>query len=161
MFFLTAAPCQGGFYLGGTFGRSAIIISKKDSANDSKSDDGFTVNVFGGYGLVTGGLYMGGRARLFGRDFTNPDTENTSASFSSLEFVCGQYITPSTLVSFSIGPEISWNKKWGVSIGASSRTMITGVTFVQIEGNYLFSNKITDTDYKRAMRFMIGGGYNF
>jgi len=158
MFFLIAAPCQGGFYFGGTLGRSFSII---DNNTKKESDDGFVGNAFGGYGIVSGGYYIGGRIRFFGKEFSQPDGNGFLPTFTTLEGVGGLYITPSTLISMSVGTEIDWNGKWGVCLGASSRTMLTGVLFVQIEGHLLFFNKIDDNKYKRSMRFMFGGGYNF
>lgn len=184
---LLATPCKGGFYLGGGVGLSFLqfIDKEKQKESDKAADVGAyhaTLSLYTGYGLVSNGLYLGGRIRMAGMDFAKPG-DYRSPYFMSLEAVFGQFLTPSTLFFIAPGIEISINKfknssankdeisKWTYGwVGhVGVRTLLTGHVFLQTEGSFLFHNKAIPKDdaqhapesNKRALRFCIGLGYNW
>ena len=184
MFFLQSIPCPGGFYLGSdlmglTF--SNFMTSKKNpplKKEDCEKDRcawGYSFNFSGGYGLVTGGKYKGFRMRI-GKDFGRPGCEFFMPAFIDLQALIGLYLTPSNLFYCAPGITIAWNHHqtqssaipdWGWAISSGSRIMITGHMYCQIEGTFLYHNKAAKNqtqsiDFnKRALRFCVGGGYNF
>jgi hypothetical protein len=174
MFWIIATPCKGGFYFGGDMG---VVFSQFKDVTDAKKtlgDRHASMNFFGGYGLVSGGKYLGGRAKILGLDFAHPGGVYKTHAFWNLECVLGLYLTPSNLFFIAPGIEISSNSNgnqgwlldygWILSIG--SRTLITGHLFWQIEGTFLHHPNVFKADGdekhdKHALRFYVGFGYNF
>ena len=175
MFFLWATPCKGGFYFGGDLG---IVFSHFKPEKENKETKGAhhaSMNLLGGYGIVSGGNYIGGRIKFIGFDFGNPGGTYKTHAFSNVECVLGIYLTPSNLFFVAPGLEISsnshdsnndWSLDYGWVVSVGSRTLITGHLFWQVEGTFLYHPNVLKTSGnkqhdKHALRFYVGFGYNF
>ena len=174
MFFLYATPCKGGFYGGMNTGVVFSQFSKCTQRAETLGGSHASINLFSGYGLVSGGKYVGMRAKILGLDFAHPGEVFKTHIFWNLEAVIGLYLTPSNLFYVAPGVEISsnshkdnehqWKWDWGTVVNVGSRTMITEHWFWQLEGTILFHPNVLDRSsskyHKQALRFYMGIGYN-
>lgn len=175
IFCLLAMPCKGGFYLGGEIGMVFSQFIPDQNKKNTVGDYHTSMNLFTGYGVVSGGKYLGGRIKFIGLDFGSPGEVYATHVFSNAECVFGIYLTPSNLFFIAPGLEISsnshkdnkgWNFDYGWVLNVGSRTLITGHFFWQIEGTFLYHPNVLKTASttrhdKNALRFYVGCGYNF